>query len=118
MCSPSAGSDVAGLLDTAFERLQEMEEIELCAAPSVASRPYQLPHSKSTLHEDQADEWGRIVETLWRVSMTLQEKHEKWDFLTSRLLVWRASVQEKQNVVTLDWVRVETVVTNNAADNI
>ncbi|GBE85449.1 hypothetical protein SCP_0706360 [Sparassis crispa] len=51
--------------------------------------------------------WGDAVETLWRVSMTLEEKTGEWDELTCRLLIWRSMAGEGSSVG--EWARREVL---------
>ncbi|RPD59503.1 hypothetical protein L227DRAFT_654118 [Lentinus tigrinus ALCF2SS1-6] len=59
--------------------------------------------------------WGECVEAMWRVSMSLPERTQAWDAITSRLLVWRSVVGVEGSPVG-EWARRE--VTINLAENV
>ncbi|KAF7433677.1 hypothetical protein PC9H_005640 [Pleurotus ostreatus] len=81
-----------------------------------ASTLHDPPHPSAELfdldelhgNDDDIRVWGEIVESLWRTGMTLQQPHEAWGALTSRLLVWRSIVGEEGSEVG-GWARKEVV---------
>ncbi|KAH7884073.1 ribosome 60S biogenesis N-terminal-domain-containing protein [Phlebopus sp. FC_14] len=73
------------------------------------------PHHSQGLHElpvvtdaDRFMTWGKVVEALWRVSMTPEERTNAWEALTRRLLVCRSVVGEGDCPVG-EWARKGTV---------
>ncbi|KAI6110769.1 ribosome 60S biogenesis N-terminal-domain-containing protein [Pisolithus croceorrhizus] len=71
------------------------------------------PHGAQGLHitptvTDTFGAWGAVVETLWRVSMVLDDRVPEWDTLTSRLLIWRRSAGDDGSQLG-EWVREESV---------
>ena len=112
----STTSSLAGLsniLDVATDRLVVAEESLDCSlhewTPSMNSCVLP-PHSSHGLHrlsfESELDSWGHAVEDLWKASMTSEVKGAAWDRLTPRLLVWRATVGERNSPVG-EWARRE-----------
>ncbi|KIJ58488.1 hypothetical protein HYDPIDRAFT_34133, partial [Hydnomerulius pinastri MD-312] len=83
-------------------------------APRRDSRPLSSPpHHAQGLREmptvsDPLRTWGEIVQGLWRVSMTLEDRTRAWDMLTQRLLIWRNIVRDEKCPIG-EWVRRETV---------
>ena len=73
--------------------------------------PRKACHGSSTLWQgcsaDTLPVWGFCVESLWRASMSLDNKVAAWDALTSRLLVWRAIAGDTTKVG--EWARREVV---------
>ncbi|KZT20563.1 hypothetical protein NEOLEDRAFT_1140540 [Neolentinus lepideus HHB14362 ss-1] len=115
------GVIVAGLpslLDKTFKWLLHFEaniqsEINQSWKYPVSAQPVPSPpHRSQTLHavpeRDPVLVWGQSVESLWRVSMTLDEKSCSWDGLTSRLLIWRALVGPEVSPVG-EWARRQAV---------
>lgn len=95
--------DVRDQLESAIMHFNEMEKT---SASTSSATPGNLPHTKSSLQDDVSDDWATILETLWRVSMTLPEKPPCWDFLTARMLV-RQSMQTRNALA--NWVRTQIV---------
>ncbi|KAF9046067.1 hypothetical protein BDZ89DRAFT_1155358 [Hymenopellis radicata] len=95
--------EMRDLLEKAFSRLQETEKSPESWPDSKPSKaPLRVPHVKGTLSECPADEWGQVVESLWRISMSLSEKTVLWDRLSCRLLL-------TENGDAASWVRAEAV---------
>src|SRR5262245_51951653 len=99
----------------AVESLRRLEStIESSAFPSDGKRsPQPPPHTAYTLHENHIEKcsvqmWGEIVEALWRVTMTMEDKPSTWGSLTSRLLVWRSMVGVEGSEIG-EWARREVV---------
>ena len=114
--STTSSLSLAGLsniLDVATERLVVAETSLDCSlhewTPSMNSCVLP-PHSSHGLHrhsfESELDSWGHAVEELWKASMASEVKGAAWDRLTPRLLVWRATVGERNSPVG-EWARRE-----------
>lgn len=76
-----------------------------------------LPFRSNQIHEANPAagtiwEWGEIIEILWQVSMTFEEKPKSWDSLTSRLLIWRGVVGS-QRCEMGEWARREVIANLN-----
>ncbi|KIJ58791.1 hypothetical protein HYDPIDRAFT_119198 [Hydnomerulius pinastri MD-312] len=93
------------VLEHAVEYLKQLEpciNLRNCLAPRRDSRPLSSPpHHPLRM-------WGEIVEGLWRVSMTLEDRTRAWDVLMQRLLIWRSIVGDEKCPIG-EWVRRETV---------
>lgn len=108
------------LLDYSFKGVELLEaqlDIPRSRSPGLrglGNAPLQCmaPHSGEDLHVvsdyDLLQTWGKSVEYLWQVAMTLSVKPSVWDPLTSRLLVWR-SVAGEQGSAVGEWARMVTV---------
>ncbi|KAI5117575.1 hypothetical protein M0805_005637 [Coniferiporia weirii] len=88
-------SIVRRALELAIARLTEYEKNSTLGL-------HQLPS------EDNLETWGKVVESLWVVSMTHEVKGVVWDQLTSRLLLWRANRGESESSIG-EWARKQVV---------
>jgi nucleolar pre-ribosomal-associated protein 1 len=71
------------------------------------------PHTAHTLHDNHVEKyavqvWGEVIEALWRVTMSLEDKPSTWGKLTCRLLVWRSMVGAEGSEIG-EWARKEVV---------
>ncbi|KAF9460940.1 ribosome 60S biogenesis N-terminal-domain-containing protein [Collybia nuda] len=111
-------ADLSRLLDHGLAHLKQME-LTLVIPPS-GTRLYTskktiptAPYRAHDIHELYSDEdrlrtWGNVVEALWRVAMSLDDKDPVWGALTSRLLVWRAIVGAEGSSLG-EWARKQVV---------
>ncbi|TFK33679.1 ribosome 60S biogenesis N-terminal-domain-containing protein [Crucibulum laeve] len=109
---------LSGLLEQSLVPLQSLEATvalprlgEVVTFSKTVVVPI-TPHFSYGLHdppviEDPLAIWGSSVEMLWRVAMSVEEKSDTWDALTSRVLVWRAVTGSASAVG--EWARTETV---------
>lgn len=87
--------------------MMTISSIDLSAVPNQPRPPHQSVGLHESYHtENELQVWGKSVEALWRVSMTLEEKSSSWDILTTRLLIWRAVVGEDGSELG-EWARRE-----------
>jgi len=115
------GRSISGLpmlLQHCVSALERLETSLDLTQRGDASTPQKLrrapPHRAPGLHDlNDADDdvlaWGETVEHLWRVSMALEVKSAAWDFLTSRLLIWR-SVRGEEDTVVGEWARTQVIL--------
>ena len=84
------------------------------------------PHRSSSLHQrfqttydvsEQAALLIPMVEMLWRVSMSVEQKCDAWDKLTPRVILWRSLYGTEgsgaMSADTAEWARKEVVYNVN-----
>ena len=81
--------------------------------PHVTCSSLQPPYRGVEVHgsyypESLLHAWGGLVESLWQVLMTFENKTAAWDIVTCRLLLWRSFVGEEGTRVG-EWARQEVV---------
>ncbi|OCH95273.1 hypothetical protein OBBRIDRAFT_767994 [Obba rivulosa] len=76
-------------------------ETELPAAPHASRDLFDTP-SIETLHM-----WGECVQALWRVVMSMDNRSQQWDALTTRLLLWRSLRGNDEQIG--EWARRQVV---------
>jgi nucleolar pre-ribosomal-associated protein 1 len=109
------------VLDKAVRHLLDLEtKVNLPQTfPLMTPQPQPLlplpPHESHGLYPSPEIEkdliwlWGRSIESLWRVSMTVEEEGlSAWEALTARLLLWRGMVGEERSLVG-EWARRQVV---------
>jgi nucleolar pre-ribosomal-associated protein 1 len=118
LSSGASSSRLSPVVTKALKCLRSLEEqIELPSAftkrVTLSDSRFPRLHGAHGLHEPLVEEdpvqvWGEVVESLWRVTLTLEVKLPEWDALTCRLLVWRSMVGETGSEVG-EWARKEVV---------
>ncbi|THV01983.1 hypothetical protein K435DRAFT_717738 [Dendrothele bispora CBS 962.96] len=95
--------------DLASKSSQVRLELDNKTTTTANSSP---PHGAFGLHEKEVvnpeRSWGETIERLWRVSMISERKSMAWDYLTARLLVWRAVVGQDHSPIG-EWARRQAV---------
>jgi hypothetical protein len=101
--STSTGEDSQILRGTLSKAVNALIKIEPELDP-----PIEQDDLKSE-YDEARRQWASIVETLWRISMTLDHRAAEWHALNSRMLIWRGYSGESTGV--FEWVRKQTALT-------
>ncbi|RDB20241.1 Uncharacterized protein C14G10.02 [Hypsizygus marmoreus] len=105
------------LLNDALKCLLSLEASTIIPPTSIQVSPLHHPctplYRAHEIHEafpceDSLQIWGTAVESLWRVTMTLEEKPPAWDAITCRTLLWRALVGVDGSTLG-EWTRTQVI---------